>query len=164
MNSLTYEIINRISSNFGLIDSFENKKSLINQDFCIKETLSFEDTDAPSKIYVCQQSINTSQVTVLVADCSSSTEEYFILIKVKDSIAYGLHFKNHEMNDALIACFHNEKWITCSMHLQATFLAAMEQINDWGFIWKAPKEYTEEFNLLVSFVNFYSELYDNEGN
>jgi hypothetical protein len=58
-----------------------------------------------------------------------------------------------------------DNWMPCSIYLQATFLAGMEQIRDLGFGWTKAANYSEQHKQLLSFIKFHQNIYweDDEG-
>lgn len=102
-------------------------------------------------------------MTVLLSDLSiKSDKAYCLIVQLKDAPAYALYL-NLDVNlfdESLIACTVNNKdWMTCNTHLQATFLAGMEHIKEVGFSWKKPEEFTEQYELMLSFIKYYNSLF-----
>jgi hypothetical protein len=168
---LTYEIIKHVFTNFGLVnysDSNLNWKSLLTKEFLLRYKISLIDgkKEHTNKVWGCQQLIGAQQVTILVGDLSIENDLAFcLLVQLKDAPAYGLYFGTHE-DDCLMACtVNNESWLQCNIHLQATFLAAMEHMKDVGFFWKKAENCEDQYELMLSFIKYYDSLLgeNNEG-
>ena len=178
---LTEEIAYHVMANLGILPaSFvkqENLQSLIDKKFLLPEQFTFQDEDGPvhRHIYGCQISVtDAKEFKMLLADCTQDPNlpEYGLLIQLKDSPAFGVYFLFDRMTDApwdsevLIAASPDKKhWVPCSIYLQSTFLAGMEQIRDLGFGWSKCTDYKEQHQQLLSFIDFHSKFYgeDDEG-
>jgi len=172
MNKLTYEIVKHIFQNFGVFDTQSHHfKSLRSKEFRLNKniTLVNENKDIENKIWGCQQLFGTQLMTVLLSDLSVENDKsYCLIVQLKDAPAYGLYLNldSNLFDESLIACTVNNKdWITCNLHLQATFLAGMENIKEIGFSWKKPEEFAEQYELMLSFIKYYNSLFGdiNEG-
>lgn len=145
-------------------------QSMIDKQFLLNEKVSFqlEDETFKKNVYGCQISVTDSkEFKMLLADCTqnSALPEYALLIQLKDSPVFGIYFLFNQFkepidSEVLIAvCSDKQHWVPCSTYLQATFLAGMEQIRDLGFSWSKCSSYQEQFQHLLSFIDFHSKFY-----
>ena len=178
---LLEQIAKHIFSNLSIIKSnfinYDKSKSLISKDFLLDKTLDFyfdNDKAANKKIWGCQISSEQNELKILLADCSQdkNIEEFYLIVQLKNAPAYGIYFSNifdktkDYEEESIIACNVNNKgWMTCNTYLQATFLAGMEQLKDLGFNWNKCQDYSEQYNLLLSFVKYHDSYLEenNEG-
>lgn len=168
---LKEEIVKHIFANFGIIPSDfvdqSKSKSLMNKEFLLSETLTFEDDSGVihNKIWGCQISADVQEIKILLGDCSSNENiaEYAILIQLKNAPAYGIYLicDNTVEAEAMISCTANKAdWMECSTYLQATFLAGMEQIREIGLSWHKCNDYASQHKLLLSFIKHHSKFFD----
>lgn len=177
MNSkLTEQIVIHILANLGIISSeFVNQeltKSITDKSFMLPEKIIFEGQADKRAIYGCQVSVaDGKELHLLLADCTQEKElpEFALLVQLKDAPAFGMymiHGKGKVDPEVLIAVTTDkENWMPCSIYLQATFLAGMEQIRDLGFGWTKATNYAEQHKQLLSFIKFHHGYYgeDDEG-
>ncbi len=171
---LTEEIAYHILSNMGIFPAdFVNKdftKSILDKQFLLPEKISFEnDSGVFSKnVYGCQISLaNSKDFKVLLADCAQEKDipEYCLFVQLKDSPAFGVYFildrlSEPPVSEALIAVNTDKKfWIPCTMYLQGTFLAGMEQLRDLGYGWTKCTEYKSHYEQLLSFIKFHDSFF-----
>jgi hypothetical protein len=174
---LTSQIINHIFSNLLIINASDfniNKfKSIKSTEHLLPETISFAgdsaDEETINKIWGIQLSIDGQKLKMLLANCSVDPNilEYALLIKMQDTPAYGVYgsynkdYNNFVIEDPLIAvCMDNQNWMQCNTYLQATFLAAMENIKDLPYTLEKCQDYKAEYNSLLSFIKYYDFLYE----
>lgn len=166
-NALTIQIIKHIMFNIGVIKS--NKiKSILDKEFLLNEKIKF-DIDQRilnKKIWGCQININDKNLKILVGDCSIDQDlpkEYCMIIHLTDSPIYGLYLSFDDQNNCpLIACNINKEWMQCNVYLQATLLAAMEQVKDCGLTTKKCIDYALEYNNILSLIKYHSNIYEEE--
>lgn len=170
--NLREEIIKHIFANLGIIASdyvvLNKASSLMSKEFLLNQTLSFEDDDGATirnKIWGCQISASNQEVKILLGDCSqySDVPEFALIIQLKNAPAYGIYLvcADHVDSEGLIACTLNSKdWLECSVYLQATFLAGMEQTKEVGLSWRKCVDYDSQYKLLQSFIKFHSNIWD----
>lgn len=167
---LTETIINHIYSNLVIIPSDyvnqDKTQSILNKNYLLDKTLDFKDSKKSynNKIWACQAISSDKTINLLVADCSLDKEipEFCLIIKIDDLPSYGCYLViNEDYNsEALIGCTLDGKdWLNCSVYLQATFLAGMEQLKDLFLTWKKVTNYNNQFDLLKSFLTFHSSIY-----
>ena len=166
---LRTEIVKHIFSNFGIIPSqYLNKiHSLINDNFMIKEKISFEDDfgkTLQNNIWGCQLSIDNQEVKVLLADCTQEDEilEYYLLIHLKEAPAYCMYLNSNNQSK-LCYSVDSQLWMDCSIFLQSTFLAGMEQLKEIGFSWNKVSNYDLEYKSLIKFIKDQIAEEDYEG-
>ena len=169
---LTSQIINHIFSNLLIINKSDfdiNKfKSIKSTDHLLPETISFTDEsegqEIVNKIWGIQLVIEGQKLKMLLADCSVEPKilEYALLVKMQDSPAYGIYASyNKDYNQLVVdgnliaVCMDNPNWIQCNIYLQATFLAAMENIKDIPYTLEKCEDYKLEYNSLLSFIKYY---------
>ncbi len=168
MNTLTFEIVKHIFENLGILNqklNLEQFKSLNSKEFLLDKSLSLvsDEGEVKSKVWGCQQSFGSQLMTMLLADLSIQNDKaYALIVQLKDSPAYALYFNLDEtfFDETVISCtIDNKDWIICNTHLQATFLAAMEQIKEVGLSWRKAEDYNEQYDLMVSFIKYYDSLF-----
>lgn len=171
MNSkLSEQIILHILSNLSIIKSsfidFNKSKSLKSKEFLLKETIDYEvdDKSIKSNIYGCQGLIHQQNIKILFTEVLN---EYFITVSLKDNPSYGLHLileSDYDPCPLIGVTINNKDWIECNIYLQATFLAAMENIKELGIAWNKCSDYSEQYELLLSFIKFQDNIQgQNEG-
>lgn len=179
MNPILMEnIVEHIFANLGLIAvpyiDHRHTRSLINKEYrLLDKQLTFGiDTDTVHRpVYACQVTLANKTFKVMVGDCSqdSKSPEYCVVIQLTDMPAYGMYLVcSHELDkEALIAVTINDKdWMPCSTFLQATCLAAMEQLRDIGMGWSKCVNYNKHYDTLLSMIQFHNSYYEevtNEG-
>jgi hypothetical protein len=168
---LTEAIIKHILSQFGVLPSphidLKKTKSLLDKDFLLSEKLSFQDEDSKmfkNNTWGCQLLLGQQEVKILLGDCSQDeTKEYCLLVQSKDAPAYGLYLVLDEASEPLISVITNETdWFPCPTFLQATFLAAMEQIKDTHLNWSKCVDYRTQYDLMLSFIKHHNTVYEEE--
>jgi len=169
---LTENIVQHIFANLGLlaasfIDS-THTQSLIAKDFKLqdKKLTFFQDTKEVYKpIYGCQVTVGEKTFKIMVGDCSQDheTPEYCVVVQLTGLPAYGMYMvcDPHSESEALIAVSVNNKdWMPCSIFLQATLLAAMEQLRDIGMGWNKCTNYQQHYEILISMIKFHNNYYE----
>ena len=159
--NLLNSIVSHIFSNFAIVEAdfinLEKTKSLASKDFLLNNKLSFyldDNTLIENKVFGCQVSSEGSEIKILLGDCSiSEDKEYCMVVKMKDSPAYGLYM-TADSNSILACSINNNDWMDCSTYLQATFLAGMEQIKELCLNWNKCYSYDQEYNILLSFIKY----------
>lgn len=170
-NILRNTIVKHIFSNFGVIQSKfidSNKtKSLMSNEFLLSKKISYKNTAGnivKNNVWGCQITLDQKEFKILLADYGQdSSKEYCLLVQLKNSPAYGLYILNDEIlgDETMIACtLDGKQWMECQTFLQATFLAGMEQIKDIGLSWSKCNSYREQFDLILSFIEFYESIYE----
>jgi hypothetical protein len=168
--TLMENIVRHVFANLAIIPSafvnIDKTKSLMSKDFVLNDTLSFEGCVVKNKIWGCQVLAEQQELKILLGDCSQErqTPEYCLVVQLKDAPAYGIYLvcnSNGEDSEPLIACTLNGKeWMECQTYLQATFLAGMEQIRDIGLTWSKCTNYKDQYDLMISFIDFHSAVYE----
>jgi hypothetical protein len=176
--NLTEQIALHVLANLGVVSAnFVNKEatqSIINKSYLLPEKISFEDNGqiVRKNIYGCQVSIaDSKELRLLLADCTQDKEfpEFALLVQLKDAPAFGIYMiiSNDQMDSEVLIAVSADKqnWMPCSVYLQATFLAGMEQLRDVGFGWTKATNYSEHHQQLLSFIKFHHNIYQeaNEG-
>lgn len=176
---LTSTIIQHILANFLIISSsFVSKEtqSLVSEDFLLDKTIKFDYDDdfntkpvsSYEKIYGTQVSYADQEIKIIFTRIDF--DEYFMIVQLKGSPSYGLYIRSTQDEeerypiiyyvDPLIACsLDGKSWMECQSYLQATFLAAMEQIKDLGLSWNKCQAYQEQYEQLVSFIKFKDDFF-----
>lgn len=167
-------IVKHVFSNLAIIPSefvkIEATKSLKSKDFILTEKMPFIMDDGLQinrNVWGCQLSVEQQEIKLLLADCSVEQDipEYALLVQLKDNPYYGVYLVCSDDVDSepMIGCSMNGKdWMECQTYLQATFLAAMEQIRDIGFTWGKCDKYKIHFESLLTFIKYHHSVY--EGN
>lgn len=175
--SLTEEIIYHIFSNLGLLPSNfvkqEQTKSLLDKQFLLSEKLSFETDEKETvekSLYACQVGVNNKALTLILADCTFEKDlpEYCLFVQLQDSPAFcsylvfnGLTNETTDAEALIGVSSKNQGWIPCTMYLQATFLAGMEQLRDLNFPWGKCANYKTQVKQLSDFIRFHSQYFEN---
>jgi len=171
MNKVLMEnIVRHVFSNLAVIPSafvnIDKTKSLMSKEFLLNDTLSFENESGivKNKIWGCQISADQQELKILLGDCSQEKQvpEYCLIVQLKDAPAYGIYLIcNSENAESLIACtLSGKEWMECQTYLQATFLAGMEQIRDIGLSWNKCSDYKDQYDLMISFIDFHNTVYE----
>lgn len=176
---LMENIVRHIFSNFAIIPStfinLKKSKSLMDKEFLLPEHIPFEIENSNSKwnrVWGCQIATDQQEIKILLGDCSEEKHipEYALLVQLKDTPIYSMYLVNSNFpdvsSDAMLAVTMNGKeWMECNTFLQATFLAGMEQIKDYGLAWVKCTNYKTQFDALLSFINYHHGIYggDHEG-
>jgi len=167
MNSLLLrEIVSHVMSNFAIIPSDTvglKTKSLLDEEYILPEKFRFK-SDGVSyegRVWGCQLSFLQNDVKVLLTECASDEfPEFAMAIKSKDAPTYGMYFRHIESDDPLdsdpmlAVSIDGKEWLNCTTFLQATFLAAMEQIRELMVPWQKCNEYKDLYSSLISFVKY----------
>lgn len=179
MNKLLLETICRhIYEGFLLIPSGmvdpDYSKGLLGKEFLLKKSLKFDYTDgvlpesAFKSVWGCQMSVQNTTIKVLCGDCSvDSNKEYALIVHHSGSPIYGVYSAfNKDLlveQEALIAVSTDgEGWLECNTFLQASFLAAIEQMKELGLAWNKCEDFNKEFNALRSFIYFHDGLLEKQ--
>jgi len=172
---LMRKIIQHIMANLIIMPSdivnSDKSKSLISNDLLLKNKLNFEEDGIKfqNNIWGCQISAEQQEIKILVGDCAQDKKmpEYCLIVQLKDAPAYGLYLMFTEVFDEsmnpepmIAVSINNKDWMECSTYLQATFLAGMEQIKDLGLSWNKCSNYSENYELMLSFIKFHNQFYE----
>lgn len=165
---LTEQIIRHILSSLKVISTdFINVKSqtLISKNFLLEEKLQLEieeDDLIQNSVWGCKFYIEGKTLKIIVGDASidNSITEFCAIIHLDESPTYGMYIAMNEDSRALIACSINGKdWMKCSIYLEATFLAGMEQMKNHLLLPQKCENYKSEFESMVSLMNFHSTVF-----
>lgn len=171
---LTEQIVYHIFAHLGVLPSVfvnrETTKSIIDKPFLLPEKISLENDKGEvirKNIYGCQARVaDSKEFKMLLADCTEDEKfpEYCLLVQLKDAPAFGMYLIYTESEEVdpeeLIAVSADkEHWMPCSIYLQSTFLAGMEQVRDTGFAWGKCTNYQEQYQQLLSFIKFHHGFY-----
>ena len=175
MNSvLTEQIILHILSNLLVIKpSFIDlsiSKPLNSKEFLLKETIDFEIDDEIIKanVYGCQGTVQQQNIKILLTEfiyypnldnCHDKYHEHYLVVNLQDNPSYGLHVlinskSGYDSEPLIGVSLNNKDWMACNTYLQATFLAAMENIKELGISWNKCSNYSNEYDSLLSFIKF----------
>lgn len=174
---LMEQIVHHIFANLGLVATsyvnLQNTQSLIDKEFRISDKhLSFSsDSQLISRpIYGCQVVLGDKTFRILVGDCSQDIElpEYCVVVQLTGLPVYGMYMIcDHHIDEKepLIAVSMDGKdWMPCSAFLQATLLAAMEQLRDIGIGWGKCTNYQTQYEALLSMIKFHTNYYEEANN
>ena len=155
---LTHEIIAHILYDFGI---FSDSLSIKKEDFKKSSKFNFEDSGALTErfIYSIKSSIENRQLKVYFLDASSKiSEEYSLLIEIDNLPIYGLYFyEDQEGERSIISSSLDKKsWFNCSIFLQATFLAGMEQLKELKFPWEKNELSEQDQDMVFSFMEHFN--------
>lgn len=162
---LIEQIVLHIYSQFAIIPSsfvdLGKTKSLRSKEYLLLDKLTFELDDNSSiqnRVWGCQLKVQNDTMTVLLGDCTLDKEqpEFALIFSTNDTPTYGLYLCPGQ---SVIAYSLNDKdWLQSSTYLQATFLAAMEQIRELGMKWEKSSSDDKLFSSLKSFIQFKSNI------
>lgn len=169
--SLLKEIVSHVMANFGIIPSeFVNHKktdSLLSPKYLLDERMYFESEGEQftGKTWGCQISVAASEVRVMLGECTLNKEfpEFAMVIASKDAPVYGLYLCYNEMSihpgdsepHLAVSTNAGKDWMNCTTFIQATFLAAMEQVRDLKLPWVKVGEHKDLYQALLSFTNYH---------
>lgn len=169
MNNLLMEQIARhILANLGVLPvsfiDYQKIQSLTTKDFLLNQKLMFKNADGDvikNSVYGCQITIEQKELKILVGDCSQDKDvpEFCVVSQLTGYPGYGLYMvcDPNLDSEALIAVTVNDKdWMPCTTFLQATFLAAMEQLKDLGLGWVKCTNYQKHYDILLSMIKFHT--------
>ena len=172
---LTEQIIHHILSGLAAVPSniidLSKFKSIKSKEFLLPEKISIEDDSGnklPNNIWGIEMFFEQQEIKILLASCldSDQIEDYICVIKLKGAPGYGLWLsydtdKIISPSQPLIAVtVDGQNWMSCNTYLQATFLAAMENVKDAPIAWKRCQNYEDNYKLLLSFINYYNLFYE----
>lgn len=164
-------IVRHVFASFAVVPSIfinlDKSKSLMDKDYLLSDTIPFEGEEPgqvkKNKVWGCQLTADQQDIKILLGDCSEdrSIQEYALLVALKDAPIYGVYLVASEQDsEPLIAVTMNGKeWMECNTYFQATFLAGMEQIRQFGFTWDKCSDHKEHLEMLLSFINFHHTVY-----
>ncbi len=173
---LTEEIAYHVLSNLGVLPSdfvnFEKTKSITSDQFILPEKMTFETTDGKvirNKVYGCQIAVTPQkEFKLLLADCTQekNVPEYCLFIQLKGAPAFAVYLIFNRLvedppeSEALISVSMDKKfWMPCTVYLQATFLAGIEQLRDLGHGWAKCLSYREEYEHMLNFIKFHDSYF-----
>jgi len=178
MNSrLLEQIVRNVFENFRIIPSefvdTDRTKSLMDNEFLLKEVLSFEmdGVNRSNKIWGCQIFHGESEFKILLGDCSQEDDipEYCLIIQLKGAPAYGMYLVYNDVvnsnisSDPMIAVsLDQSNWLICNTYLQATFLAGMENLKELGLPWKKCQHYSVQIEMMKSFIKLHESYYNGD--
>ena len=173
--SLTEQIIHHVFASFLAIPNtfidLNKFKSIKSKDFLLPEKISIEDEEGnklPNNIWGIEMVFEQQELKILLASCKDedAIDDHICVVKLKDAPAYGLYLSYNQDKIAspsqpLIAVtVDGQNWMSCNTYLQATFLAAMENVKDAPVSWKRCQNYEDNYKLLLSFINYYNLFYE----
>jgi hypothetical protein len=164
---LTEEIVYYIFSNLGL---YNNHNSIINNNFLLSEQIIIN--QEAKNIYGCQfTTLGVKGIKLLIADLSDDNQEYCLIVQSTGAPTYGVYLifdsketlvSEIENKEALIGVNTDKFWMPCTVYLQATFLAGMEQLKDLGTGWNKATDYQELYQKMVSFITFHEQMFGDQ--
>lgn len=164
--TLTKEIVHHVFSGFGTGNP--NARSLQSPEFQLSKKLVFTTIDVglrENDVWGCKFSYLSGEVNVVLGDCSQigsvSPDEMCLIVGLKGSPFYALYLDELDDGGFMIATSLDGKaWVECSLFLQGTFLAAMEQIKEMQGVPERLIDFEEMFNSMVSFIQFRDGMLD----
>lgn len=164
---LTQQIVKHVFSNLKIINSDlvkQDSLSIIDKEFLLPETINFEDDDGcgiiENHLWGCQFPVENKNLKILVCDASvDEVQEFATIIHLSDTPTYGLYLDTSDEwgIDSMIACsVSGQEWAKCSTYLEATFLAAMEQLKHHVVFPTLCQEYREEYKAVLTFLEHYN--------
>jgi hypothetical protein len=174
--NLLKAIIHHVMANFGAVpsDFVDTKKSgsLFDPVYVLPKKFCFEveDCHLEYKIWGCQLLSLQNEVRALLISLDGFYEgerDYVLVVQSVGAPAYGLYLcydstagiaREHDL--MLAVSIDGKSWMECTTFLQATFLAAMEQIKDLGNGWQRCSNYEELYASLLSFIKYHDEHFE----
>jgi hypothetical protein len=146
---LTYEIVRQALSGFLFV---EKSKSIVNQDFRSPSKLRVEiDGEIVSvPVFSCQILIPGSKEKMTVMVAKFGKGEFCCVIHMDGTPWYGLGLD--ESLAYMSFSIDGKSWQNCSIYLQATFLAGMEQLKEIPHVFEPVEDDREQFAVLKSFL------------
>lgn len=187
---LTHEIVSHIFERLLVIKSNDINqdkfKSILSPEFLFTKKIVFEQdgNDFHNDIWGAQIKTTDNTIKIIVADCQlhntqmvpvinnnleNINYEYCLIVSSDQFPCYGAYFadQNYSNNYSLISVSMDKgkTWLPCQTYLQATFLAAMEQLKDMIYPWNKCLDYNKEYDMLRSFLSHREQLFEveNEG-
>lgn len=174
---LLKEIVSHVMAHFGIIPSnfvdLNKTDSLMSPAYLLDDRIFFEIDGKPyqGKVWGCQLSVGQAQVKVLLGDCADDSRhngfhDWTMVIQSKDAPIYGLYLSHNLSADPLdsepdlCVSTNGKEWMNCSTFLQATFLAAMEQVRDLKLPWSKLGDHKDLYHALLSFTNHHQSYGD----
>jgi hypothetical protein len=173
--ALMEQIVQHVFANLGLISAahVRHSQSIIDKNFRLPDKkLSFfsGSQEVHRAVYGAQVQIGDKEFKILAGDCSQDkdTPEYCVIIQLTGLPAYGMYMvcdPESELEALIAVTVNNRDWMPCTTFLQATVLAAMEQLRDIGAGWQKCTNYQEFYETLVAMIKFHTNYYEeaNEG-
>lgn len=174
---LTQQIVHHIFCGLGIAPNsfFKNSKfeSIKSKKYLLSEKLSFSnenEENIKNNIWGTQLFVENNNLKILVADCTTDPDvlEYAALIHLEENPTYGIYL-NYNMLDEINEVYplisvslDGVNWMNCNTYLQATFLAAMENVKNIQFNWGLIDNYKKEYDSLLSFIKFYDKFYEDQ--
>lgn len=164
--TLTTQIVKHIMDNLGMTNHTSN--SILDSKFMFQEYLALEGDSIP--IYGAEIKIGVSDYLRIVG--VEFEAEYYLLSKLDNCPLYGCQLSmiemetllDHEnMSGNIYFALEKNNWIECSIAIQATFLAGMENTQDIvGESWqpinkKSAKELKDSLESLIKYFDFTHE-------
>jgi hypothetical protein len=173
---LTEEIAYHVLSNLGVLPSdfvnFDKTKSVMDKQFLLPEKITFQTAEGNiihNNVYGCQITITPAKdFKLLLADLTQekNVPEYCLFIQLKDSPAFAVYLIFNRLvedppdSEALIGVSADKKfWMPCTVYLQATFLAGIEQLRDLGYGWSKCDSYKIQYEQMLSFIKFHDSYF-----
>jgi hypothetical protein len=165
MNSnLTTAILAHLFSGFGVLD-FGDHLSIRHLDFRTKHMIEFyddQDREEASLVYACQTTVNAATLKLLYVELVCNHSDYvdsdlILLSQLEGCPMYGCFLSCDDMREpttGFIACKFKDNWMPCSVYLQATFLAGMEQLRDLTGKYEPCKDLGKLPEELKSFIQY----------
>ncbi len=175
--NLTKEIVHHIFSGLGVApNSLANNikfESIKSKKYLLSEKLSFLDEDQnniKNHIWGAQLFVDKQNLKILLGDCATDSEvlEYAAVVHLQDSPTYGMYLNynltssNQDYNPLIAVSMDGVNYMACNNYLQATFLAAMENVKNFQFNWGVVEAYQAEHKSLLSFIKYYDKFYEEE--
>ncbi len=150
---------------FNLKEKNVSSKSILDEDFSLNKNLKFKinDIDIEYPIFGCQLDIDKKNLKILFTDLSDFNDdqnEYYSIIHFDNSPIYCLSLffsknnKSYNYISSKLFIKTEQNLMECTTYLQATLLAAMEQIKDYGAFPKKCETYEVEREALISMIEY----------
>jgi hypothetical protein len=162
---LLEQIVLHIFSQFAIIPSdfvnAEKTKSLRDKEYQLNDKLDFELENGyvvQNRIWGCQLKVGAQLMSVVLGNCTleKNEPEFALIFSCQDAPTYGLYL---DPGHSVIGYSMNGKdWLESTTYLQATFLAAMEQVRELGMKWEKPSNEKDLISTLKTFIHFKNSI------
>jgi hypothetical protein len=170
---LTQQIVHHIFSGLGVAPNslVKNSKfeSIKSKKYLLSEKLIFSDENGQeikNNIWGTQLFVENNNLKILVGDCTTTSDvlEFAAVIHLEENPTYGiyLNYGDDESYPLISVSLDGINWMNCNTYLQATFLAAMENIKNIPFNWRSIDQYKKEHDSLLSYIKYYDKFYEDQ--
>lgn len=162
-NDLTTCIVAYLFDKFGVLDV--RPISLRHEIFRTKHLVEFldeRDREEATSMFACQTVINGTNLKIAYVELSCKHSDYadidmVLIIQLEGCPIYGCFLSADERRNpysGFIACKFKDAWMSCSIDIQATFLAGMERTRDIITQYNKCQDNQELYQNLKDFIKY----------